>query len=215
MSFSINQSKLIGPSRHLTFLLPATIDLFLLLAIQVSYSFVIFFSSDRYVFVRLICKYIFLSDQDDIWKNDKVKQVLSIFDKENCLNKLGIAKPRNADVYIKHLNNLKIITELNSKIDSYKDKYKPEQIISIMNYVCYGSKLSFKAKRKEYTSFDKLALLTKDLHGEIYVDKSALKYIYKSNIDIYNVDEIIEYNNYLDVVAYLYYFHKLIIKSNF
>ena len=122
------------------------------------------------------------------------------FDKENCLNKLGITKPRNADLYIKHLNNLKIITELNSKIDTYKDKYKPEQIISIMNYVCYGSKLGFKAKRKEYTSFDKLALLIKDLHGEIYVDKSALKYIYKSNIDVYNVDEIIEYNNYLEIL---------------
>lgn len=122
------------------------------------------------------------------------------FDRENCLNKLGIKKPKDADSYIRYLNDLKIITELNSKINTYKKKYKTEEIISIMNYICYGTKLGFKAKKKELNSFDKVATLMQDLHREIYIDKSALKYIYKSNIDIYNLDEIIEYTNYLEIL---------------
>ena len=30
-------------------------------------------------------KYIFLSDQDDVWKNDKVKKVIEVFEEEKCL----------------------------------------------------------------------------------------------------------------------------------
>ncbi len=122
------------------------------------------------------------------------------FDKENCLNKLGIKKPKNADKYIKYLNDLKIVTELNVKIDNFNRKYIPEEIISIMNYILYGTKLTFKAKKKEITSFDKVVSLLDDLNGEIYIDKSALKYIYKDNLDIYNLDEIIEYTNYLEIL---------------
>lgn len=29
-------------------------------------------------------EYIFLSDQDDIWNNDKVEKILKVFDKEKC-----------------------------------------------------------------------------------------------------------------------------------
>ena len=122
------------------------------------------------------------------------------FDKENCLNKLGISKPKNADSYINYLNDLKIVTELNSKIENYKKKYKQEDILSIMNYICYGTKLKFKAKKKEINSFEKAAELVKQIKNEIYIDKTVLRYIYKDNLDIYNLEEIIEYTNYLDIL---------------
>lgn len=122
------------------------------------------------------------------------------FDKENCLNKLGIKKPKNADSYIKYLNDLKIVTELNIKIDNLKKKYKQENILSIMNYICYGTKLKFKLKKKELNSFENLVELIKQLNNEIYIDKTVLKFIYKDNLDIYNLDEIIEYTNYLEIL---------------
>ena len=122
------------------------------------------------------------------------------FDKENCLSKLGIKKPKETDNYLKYLSDLKIVTELNIKIDSYRNKYKDEDIISIMNYICYGTKLNIKLKKKEISKFDKLASLRKEINGEIYIDKSVLKFIYKDNLDIYNLEEIIEYINYLEIL---------------
>lgn len=150
-------------------------------------------------------KYLKFLANDEVEFNNILDHVLhpivnDRFDKENCLNKLGIKKPAHADSYIRYLNDLKILTELNTKISNYKKKYSPEEIISIMNYICYGTKLGFKVKKKELTSFDKVATLVTDLNDEIYVDKSALKYIYKGNVDLYNLDEIIEYTNYLEIL---------------
>ena len=90
--------------------------------------------------------------------------------------------------------------EANEWFNNYKKKYTTEEVISIMNYICYGSKLNFKVKKKDINKLDCLTNLIDDLNGEIYIDKSALKYIYKDNIDIYNLDEIIEYTNYLDIL---------------
>ena len=122
------------------------------------------------------------------------------FDKENCLNKLGINKPKNADEYLKYLSDLKCVTELNMLIDKYKDGYDSAKIISIMNYICYKTELTFKIKKNELTDYDKAAEKLNYLDGEIYIDKSALKFIYKDNMDIYNIEEIIEYNNYLEIL---------------
>ena len=63
--------------------------------------------------------------------------------------KLGIIKPKEADSYIRYLNDLKAITELNSKVDNYKKKYTQTEVLSIMNYICYGTKLGFKVKKKD------------------------------------------------------------------
>lgn len=122
------------------------------------------------------------------------------FDKENCLSKLGINKPKNTDEYLKYLSDLKTVTELNTIIDKYKNIYEPEQVISIMNYICYGNKLTIKLKKKEILKLDKATQLIIGLNGEIYVDKSALKFIYKDNMDVYNIEEIIEYGNYLEIL---------------
>ncbi len=122
------------------------------------------------------------------------------FDKENCLNKLGINKPKNTDEYLKYLNDLKTVTSINMKLDSYKDKYDVSQIISIMNYLCYGTELNFEVSNKTLKEFNRCAKQVSLIDGEIYVDKSALKYIYKDNMDIYNIEEIIEYTNYLEIL---------------
>lgn len=122
------------------------------------------------------------------------------FDKENCLNKLGIKKPKNTDQYLRYLNDLKTITELNTLIDKYKVSYNTEDIIAIMNHICYGNTLEIKFKKKDLTKLKNASSKITTLIGEIYVDKSALKFIYKDNMDIYNIEEIIEYSNYLKIL---------------
>ncbi len=122
------------------------------------------------------------------------------FDKDNCLNKLGIHKPENTDCYLKYLEDLKVITRLNSKIGVYKKKYDDKKILTIMNHLCYGNDIPFKLSTKEKNDLKKLIPSIANLNGEIYVDKNSLKFIYKDNMDIYNIEEILEYNNYLKIL---------------
>lgn len=122
------------------------------------------------------------------------------FDKTNCLNHLGIGKPDNYEVYYKYMNDLQIIAKLNNNLDYYKNLYDDQELISIMNYICYGSELIFKPRAKVKKDFDKLRDMVFELSNEIYIDKSAMKFIYNSNLDIYNIDEIIEYKNYNDIL---------------
>lgn len=159
-------------------------------------SFPILEIKDRYI------KYL---ANDEVDFNSILEHVLipianDRFDKENCLNKLGINKPRYTDSYSKYLNDLQNVTELNMKIENYKNSYSQEQVISLMNYICYKSTFGFDVSKKDLKELNKLSRLTSNLDGEIYVDKSALKFIYKDNMDIYNIDEIIEYRNYLDIL---------------
>lgn len=147
-------------------------------------------------------KYLANNDVDfeSILEHVLIPSANNRFDKFNCLNKLGILKPKNTDEYNQYLNDLKYITEINFKLDKYKEKYNTSELISIMNYICYGTKISFSISKKEQKEFNKLSLNIPNLNGEIYIDKSALKFIYKDNMDIYNIEEIIEYNNYLEIL---------------
>lgn len=150
-------------------------------------------------------KYIKHLASDDVDYNSILEHVLiptanERFDKENCLNKLGINKPINTDQYTKYLEDLKSVTELNLKIEKYREIFDTEQIITIMNYICYQSTINFEVNKKYIKEFDKLSSLINNLDGEIYVDKSALKFIYKDNMDIYNIEEIIEYKNYIEIL---------------
>lgn len=160
---------------------------------------------DNYPINELKKKYICYVANEDVDFESILEHVLTPiindrFDKENCLNKLGIHKPKDTDEYIKYLNDLKSITYLNSKIDKYKETYSNEEVIMLMNYVCYGSKIPFQLKKRKLKELNKLGNIIEELNGEIYIDKSALKFIYKDNMDIYNIDEIIEYNNYLEIL---------------
>ncbi len=139
-------------------------------------------------------------DFDSILEHVLVPICNDRFDKINCLNKLGIVKPENTDTYLKYLEDLKIIGTLNNKVKQLKKKYDDDKIISIMNYLCYGDELPFKLLLKEKNQLDKLAQKIATLSGEIYVDKYSLKFIYKDTMDIYNIEDIIEYNNYLKIL---------------
>lgn len=118
----------------------------------------------------------------------------------NCLNKLGISQPKNQEEYNKYLLDLKYITKMNFKIDKLKETYTTTEIISIMNYICYDTALNFEISKKDRLTINKLREYIPNLTGEIYIDKSVLKFIYKENIDIYNIEEIIEYNNYIEIL---------------
>ena len=122
------------------------------------------------------------------------------FDRDNCLSKLNINKPDNYDTYYNNLNNFKIVTKLNNELDQYKYMFTQEEFLDIMNYICYGNRISFRIKTKVKNAFKKLRVLADQVDGEMYIDKSSMKYIYKDTSDIYNVDEIIEYNNYLKIL---------------
>ena len=122
------------------------------------------------------------------------------FDSFNCLNKLGISKPSSYDQYYKYMDDIRTVTMLNNEIEKIESLYSHEDLISIMNYICYGSKLNIKMKAKDKKHLSKLASMVDSLSGELYVDKSTLRYLYKDNMDIYNIDEIIEYKNYIDIL---------------
>lgn len=139
-------------------------------------------------------------DFDSVLEHVLIPLVNERFDKINCLKQLNIIKPKNYDLYYDYIEDLKHVTILNTEIENLKKKYDEDELLQIMNYICYGNKINFKIKVKEIRNFDKLANLISYLTGEIYVDKSSLKFIYTDNLDIYNTDEIIEYNNYINIL---------------
>lgn len=174
---------------------------------------------DNYPIADIKKKYIHYLANEEVDFDSILEHVLTPiandrFDKENCLNKLGIHKPKDTDEYLKYLTDLKHVTSFNSKIEKYKEHYTYEQVLMIMNYICYGNKLPFEVKKKQLKEFDKMAQVIHSFNGEIYVDKSALKFIYKDNMDIYNIDEIIEYNNYMEILDSIITKTKLYINRN-
>ncbi len=160
---------------------------------------------DNYPIDKIKDKYLKLLASKDVDFDSILEHVLTPiindrFDKENCLNHLGIKKPKDADIYIKYLQDINSITELNAKIERLRSTYKDNEVLEIMNTICYQEELSFKITPTTKKLINKYQELVKNLNGEIYIDKNTYKFIYKDNIDIYNIDEIIEYNNYIEIL---------------
>ena len=122
------------------------------------------------------------------------------FDKENCLNKLGINKPEDTDIYLKHLDDLKTIDYLNKKIGRYKLKYVPIEILPIMENICYNSELKVKLTKNKQAELRRLNKMVRGLRGEIDINRELLTFEYKDNIDLYNINEITEYVKYLGIL---------------
>lgn len=139
-------------------------------------------------------------DFDSILEHVLIPYMNDRFDKENCLYQLGIKKPKNTDDYKRYLEDIRFITKLNSKMVSYKKKYGFEEMLAIMHSICYSQDLPVSLTKKETQEIAKLSHRVPHLSGELFVDKSVLKFIYKDNLDIYNIEEIIEYNNYLEIL---------------
>ncbi len=160
---------------------------------------------DNYPITKIKEKYIKLLASKDVDFDSILEHVLTPiindrFDKENCLNKLGIKKPKDADIYIKYLKDINTISELNSKIEYLRSIYNDNEVLEIMNSICYQDSLSFKVTPPTKKLITKYQNIISKLNGEIYIDKNVYKFLYKDNIDIYNVNEIIEYNNYIEIL---------------
>ncbi len=122
------------------------------------------------------------------------------FDKENCLNKLGIKMPQNAMAYLKYLDDLQNIDKINNKINKIRKDYDKKQLDNILNYICYDSEITFKISKTVMKQIDKLKDMVALINGEIYIDNKKGILIYKNNIDIYNEDEIIAYKKYIEIL---------------
>lgn len=160
---------------------------------------------ENYPLLEIKEKFINYLDNEEMDFDSVLEHVLTPlmnerFDKENCLTKLGINKPKNFDIYYEYIEDVKNITILNNEIEKMKNYYGYTDILDIMNYICYGTALNLKLKAKEQKKLDNIANLAVDLKGQLYVDKTSLRFIYSDNMDIYNIDEIIEYNNYLNIL---------------
>ena len=139
-------------------------------------------------------------DFDDLLLHVLIPIANERFDKENCLSKLGINKPQDTDDYIRYLDGLEIITRVNKKLEKYSQKYTKEQLLSIMEYICYDYELDFKVSNSQLNEFYNLANNLDEVYGEVYIDKNSMQFIYKDNIDIYNIDEVLEYLEYMDLL---------------
>ncbi len=178
---------------------------------------------DNYPINKIKDKYLKILASKDVDFDSILEHVLTPiindrFDKENCLNKLGIKKPKDADIYIKYLKDVNTTTELNAKIESLRSTYSDYNVLEIMNSICYKDELSFKIQPSLKKIITKYQDIVTNLNGEIYIDKNTYKFIYKDNIDIYNIDEIIEYNNYIeildDIIAKTYNYANRIISTD-
>lgn len=143
---------------------------------------------------------ITLIDLDNILEHILIPTINERFNKENCLNKLGIFKPKEYDKYMVHQEDLRNLTILNNSLGKLKDKFSLPERLEILNYICYGTSISFKIKKKDKSSIDKNKVLADSIYGELYVDKINGKLLYGKDIDVYDIAKIIEYNNYLDII---------------
>ncbi len=139
-------------------------------------------------------------DFDDLLLHVLIPIANERFDKENCLDKLGIKKPKDTDDYVRYLDSLEIVTRLNEKLKKYKEKYSKEQMLEIMEYICYDYDLDFKVSKSQLNEFTMLGNNCDNVYGEVYIDKENLKFDYKENVDIYDLDEVIEYLEYVDLL---------------
>ncbi len=139
-------------------------------------------------------------DFDDLLLHVLIPIANERFDKENCLNKLGIKKPQDTDEYVRYLDSLEIVTKLNNKMEKYSKKYNNDELLSIMEYICYDYDLDFKVTNSQLNEFNNLANNIDEVYGEVYIDKDTLRFEYKDNIDIYDIDEILEYLSYTELL---------------
>ena len=137
---------------------------------------------------------------DDVITNILIPWVEDKFDIYNCLNKVGIVKPKEYDLYYNHFNNLQAVTAINNELNKLKNNHTNKDIISIMESVCYNKPLEIKVSVKEKRIIKKINTNINNVKGEIYINKDDLKFIYGNKLDIYSTDKIVEYNKYVKII---------------
>ena len=137
---------------------------------------------------------------DEILEHVLIPIMNERFDEFNCLNKLGIVKPEGTDKYLKYLDELNDVDYINKKISRYKNKYDDNQIKELMDCICYNSDLSFKITNNKRKELKYLNSLVRKLHGELNIDNDLLLFNYQDDMDLYNINEILEYVKYLEIL---------------
>ena len=150
-------------------------------------------------------KYIEHLSVEDVNVNDIISNILvpwieDKFDKDSCLSKLGISKPKDYDLYYNHMNNLNNINDINNDLAKIKENHEKKDIISIMESVCYNKPITVTVSAREKKIIKKINSNINHIDGEIYINKKELKFTYGNHVDIYNIDSILEYNNYLKII---------------
>jgi len=146
----------------------------------------------------------FLTDQEvdfpNILEHVLIPYANERFECENCLNKLGIKKPDNTDTYFKYLEDIRLVTKLNQVIKKYKKEKDVDEVIKIMNGICYGNDIDIDLSKKERNEIENYTNKVSQLNGELYIDKSAGKFLFKTTMDIYNTEDIISYKKYIEIL---------------
>ena len=140
-------------------------------------------------------------DIDSIIKYILVPLSKDKFNEIECLKNIGIDKPRDYDLYIRNINDINTVNEINCFISQIKDIYDSPTIIEILNYICHGTTIKSKIDRKMKKQLKELQFKAFEVLGEMYVDISTYSLIYTNTIDIDDEEEIIEYINYLDIIT--------------
>lgn len=167
-------------------------------------SYKIYFK-DNYPIDKIKDKYIKYLSNNDVDFDSLLEHVLipisnERFNKENCLNKLGIEMPDDATIYLKYLEDIDIVEKLNKKINSLKEKINKDNLLEIMDYICFGNDITVNLNKTVKNTICKLKSMADELDGELYIDEDEIKFTYKDNIDVYNIEEILEYKKYLDIL---------------
>lgn len=159
---------------------------------------------DKYPLSEIKERYIKYLNIENVNYNEILTYILipisnNTFDKELCLSRLGIKKPKEYDKYYNYLESVNIINFINEEINNISNKYTKDEITDILEHICYNTKLNTKINKEDKKVIKKLIKLISDIKGEIHIEKNKL--IYANKIDIYNIDKVTDYNKYLKIIS--------------
>lgn len=122
------------------------------------------------------------------------------FNIDECMSKLGYEKPANYEKYHKIKEDKELIADINKTLLRFKKVYNTPEIIEIMNYICYGTELSFRLSFANIKILNDYFMRCLTLSDEIYIDKIFNKVTYRDGIEIENSDELEFYDNNVAII---------------
>lgn len=137
---------------------------------------------------------------EDIIEHILIPIVNERFDIYNCLEKLNINKPAYYDEYNKYLEDIKHLNMINRTIEKWKKKYYQTSILEMLNYLCYGRNINFKISKSALDTLKEYKNIIDGFDSKVFIDKTVMKLCYQDDLDIYNIDEILEYQKYVQEI---------------
>ncbi len=139
-------------------------------------------------------------DFDEILEHVLIPITNERFNRDNCLSKLGIDKPKDTERYLDYLDDLDDVEFINKKLDKYKTKYDSSQIKELMECICFNTDVSFDLTNNKKKELKYLNSLVRKLNGELNINNDTQTFLYKDDLDLYNINDILEYVKYLDIL---------------